>query len=92
MESEAKKWWEVEKVTLSAKSERVLKQNGGISLFSCMNHYSIILVVLAFQNGLAYACRSCRGEIVDKIVSESFHVFMKKLGGKSRFSIVSYSI
>ena len=78
MAHRAKKMWKVEKVTFWAKSQKLIKKNGGKSLFCCMNRYSTILIALASQNGLTFDCRCCRGKIVDKLVSWNFHVFMKK--------------
>ena len=92
MAHKAKKCRKIEKVTFWAKIQKLTKTIGRKSLFWSMNHYSIILIVLAFQNRLIYACRCSRREImVNSVVKFSFF-HEKNICGKSRFSIIPHPI
>ena len=68
MANKAKKCRNGEKSTVWAQIQKLTNKNGGEPLFWSMSHYFIILFVLAFQNGLIYACRCSTREIMIKIV------------------------
>ena len=41
-----------------------------IAIFWAINHFSMLISVLAFQNGLICACRDCRSKVMVKNINE----------------------